>query len=156
MKTCTKCKTEKLESDFYEVRRKNKPIKLTARCKKCTCEDTAYSKKSDLSRESSKRASMRWKQQNLERVKNKELERVYGISLDQYNAMLLVQEEKCAICEKEFANNQRRNLYVDHCHISGKVRGLLCQKCNQGLGLFDDNISFLEKAVSYLQRNKNE
>lgn len=155
-KTCTKCKVEKPESDFYQVRRAYKPVKLTARCKKCTCEVTAYSKKTEEAKASSKQASLRWKERNKDKIKNQVLKRTYGISLDEYNAMLSAQDNECAICEKEFANNQRRNLYVDHCHTSGIVRGLLCQKCNQGLGLFDDNKRFLKKAISYLERNENE
>jgi hypothetical protein len=155
-RSCTKCKAIKPKSEFYEVRRKGKTVRLTARCKKCTCEDTAYAKKSEAAKLSSKQASMRWKQRNLEKVKNKELEREYGITLDDYQKLVENQNGKCGICEKEVANSKRKGLYVDHCHKSSKVRGLLCQKCNQGLGLFDDSIVFLAKAIQYLKRNEHE
>ena len=58
---------------------------------------------------------------------------------------------KCFICGLD---KDRRNLCVDHCHTTGKVRGLLCDNCNVGLGRFKDNITLLEKAIKYLNDSK--
>ena len=151
-KTCTKCLQSKPLDDFYKVKRKNKISAYIARCKKCTIEQTSYSNKSDTAKKSSRQASVRWKQKNKEKVKDYELLKTYGITLEDYNKFLSDQNYRCAICEKEFANNIRKDLYVDHCHSTMKVRGLLCQKCNMGLGLFDDNLFSLKKAISYLER----
>ena len=77
---------------------------------------------------------------------------VYGLSYTDYKAMFLAQEEKCAICKKE-QKLFNTNLAVDHCHDTGKIRGLLCKQCNIGLGYFKDNPDILEAAVNYLKNN---
>jgi len=77
------------------------------------------------------------------------IRRQYGITLAQYDDMLEQQDYKCAICGNE-DEVEGRKLAVDHCHTTGKVRGLLCGKCNRGLGLFYDNKALLEKAIKYL------
>lgn len=68
----------------------------------------------------------------------------YGITPGEYIDMLLDQDKRCAIC------NTRDYLVIDHCHATGKVRGLLCNKCNLGLGLFKDNVDSLQNAIKYL------
>ena len=77
----------------------------------------------------------------------------YGITLAQYNEMLETQDYKCAICGNEDEVEGRR-LAIDHCHTTGKIRGLLCGKCNRGLGLFYDNTTALTKAIDYLNKGK--
>lgn len=153
-KTCTLCKETKELSEFYIVNSKTKPDKLTARCKKCTVKFTSEKHKTPTGRVKNREAVKRWQESNKEKRKNYELFREYGITLDTYKKLLDEQNHKCAICKKDTANSKRKGLYVDHCHTSTKVRGLLCQKCNQGLGLFDDNVEYLEQAVSYLKRSR--
>ena len=86
-----------------------------------------------------------------------DLVRRYGITFEQYELMLAEQKGKCAVCDSEDANNARTSgrLFVDHCHTSGKVRGLLCSRCNHALGLFQDDIDRLRSAIEYLTRNLN-
>jgi hypothetical protein len=72
----------------------------------------------------------------------------YGITLDQYEAMLSSQGGVCAIC------SQSRPLHIDHCHKTGRVRGLLCSHCNTTLGHMQDNPDFLINATYYLLANK--
>lgn len=72
----------------------------------------------------------------------------YGITIDQYNAMLAAQGGGCALCGAE---PKRRPLDVDHCHETGKVRGLLCNKCNTSLGRLGDTLESILKIVSYLE-----
>lgn len=79
------------------------------------------------------------------------LRREFGISLKEYNSMLETQHRVCAICEQKC--DIALSLAVDHCHTSGKVRGLLCSRCNTGLGLFRDAPQLLEKAKQYLVRS---
>lgn len=57
----------------------------------------------------------------------------------------------CGICKETFSEKQPP--HVDHCHISGKVRGLLCGNCNRGLGIFRDSLGILENAKEYLKEN---
>lgn len=71
----------------------------------------------------------------------------YGIDIETYKSMFLKQHGVCAICGKA---EKTKRLAVDHDHATKKVRGLLCQKCNVGLGYFEDNISLLERAANYL------
>jgi hypothetical protein len=75
----------------------------------------------------------------------------YGITLAQYNSMLEAQNYTCAICGNGDEVEGRR-LAIDHCHTTGKVRGLLCGKCNRGLGLFYDNQELLSNAIKYLTK----
>ena len=74
----------------------------------------------------------------------------YGISLIEYNIILDKQEGCCAICNKHHTLFKQA-LSVDHNHITGQVRGLLCNKCNLGIGIFSDNILLLENAIKYIK-----
>jgi len=89
-------------------------------------------------------------------VRNTELKKQYGISLDQWEAMHSAQGGVCAICGELQVDSGFRyaNLAVDHCHVTGKVRGLLCNACNRGLGFFKDRPDLVENAVSYLLKYK--
>jgi hypothetical protein len=78
----------------------------------------------------------------------------YNLTLEDYEKMLKEQNECCAICKNHCSLSQR-SLHVDHCHSTGKVRGLLCSKCNKGLGMYLDNTLFLENAIKYLNKFKN-
>jgi hypothetical protein len=72
----------------------------------------------------------------------------YEMSTDDYEALLKGQDGKCAIYGG--APKAYGRLYVDHCHESGRVRGLLCNTCNAGLGQFNDDLDLLRKAVQYM------
>jgi hypothetical protein len=86
------------------------------------------------------------------------LKKHYNLSLEDYNLILSAQKSSCAICE---AHETTLNswLSVDHDHSNGTVRGLLCRKCNTGLGGFRDSVENLQKAIEYLEnpphRSKN-
>lgn len=73
----------------------------------------------------------------------------FGLTVEDYDEMLEAQGGGCAICGRTVAEEGRR-LSVDHCHESGMVRGLLCNRCNRGLGLFQDSVHNLSEAISYL------
>jgi len=79
--------------------------------------------------------------------------RLYGVTSEMYQEMLLKQNFKCKICDTD---NTKYALNVDHCHKSGKVRGLLCQCCNRGIGYLKDSEKILEKAISYLKEHSND
>lgn len=81
-----------------------------------------------------------------ERATNARLRRDYGISLADYEAMLVAQDDRCAIC-----GDSGRRLSVDHDHETGVVRGLLCPNCNLGLGHFQDRPDLLRAAVDYIE-----
>lgn len=80
----------------------------------------------------------------------------YGLDEAQYQAMLTEQGGKCAICGSRHGLASRSYpLYVDHCHTTGKVRGLLCQRCNAGLGMFQDQLELINKAALYLSKSSS-
>lgn len=81
---------------------------------------------------------------------DRELQRNFGISLSEYLRILDEQNGVCFIC---LGVDKDKRLAVDHDHSNGKVRGLLCHKCNWGLGLFRDNINSLNRAVEYLNQS---
>lgn len=79
------------------------------------------------------------------------LKKNFNISIEEYNQMLVNQNGLCLICGKHYSEF-KRNLAVDHCHITGKIRGLLCINCNRGLGAFEDNIQFLQNSINYINK----
>lgn len=74
--------------------------------------------------------------------------RQYGLTLMDFTQMCLAQDGVCAICHEEPISEGP--LHIDHDHITGKVRGLLCENCNRGLGMFRDNPHLLARAADYL------
>lgn len=94
-----------------------------------------------------------WAKKNPIRLKDSRLKYEYGIGLKEYNELVINQNHKCAICQFN-PLEIKRVLYVDHCHITNKVRALLCFHCNTGLGHFKDNIELLQKALDYLKKHK--
>ena len=75
----------------------------------------------------------------------------YGLTYEEYQAMYLKQNKRCPICEDEFELGGYKGLYVDHCHITKKVRGLLCPKCNSAIGVLKDSKRNFENAMNYLK-----
>jgi hypothetical protein len=96
----------------------------------------------------------RLKRYKIQGPKDKKLYHIvytYGISKEEYLALIFNQKGKCAICKKIPKN--KKGLFLDHCHNSKKIRGLLCSNCNSGLGMFLDDVKLLRKAVKYLKKN---
>lgn len=84
---------------------------------------------------------------------DRHLRRTYGITADDYDEMLAGQGGGCAICESPTSGDPRRpRLHVDHCHDTGKVRGLLCSDCNRALGQFKDCPDRLVAAADYIRK----
>lgn len=94
-----------------------------------------------------------------ERKRNGRLRAEFGITQQDYDAILLRQDGKCAICgaTENHVNHPRKRkfLYVDHDHTTGKVRGLLCHNCNFGIGYFKDNPESLRQAAAYLDKSSS-
>ncbi len=91
-----------------------------------------------------------WKKQN----RRYWLKTSYGITLEEFDVMLKAQNNKCAICKCESKDAFNSTLYVDHCHNSNRIRGLLCHACNSALGKFRDSKLILQNAIAYLERHK--
>ena len=137
-KTCRKCLQTKGYADFYP-RGDKKGTSPQSRCKVCIRQQTAeYRKKNGI-----------------EQRRKYGLKRSFGISQEFYNDLFSSQEGKCSICEVH-QSELKRALSVDHCHDSGKIRGLLCAKCNTALGLFGDRADNLKRATSYIEKHMSE
>lgn len=83
----------------------------------------------------------------------RDLKKRFGITIEEYNEMFNKQNGICLICGKHQSEIKKR-FAVDHNHETGKIRGLLCGKCNPLLGYADDNINILLSAINYLNNNK--
>jgi len=114
-------------------------------------------KKLNLKNYKDKAAYMRaYRVSNPEVFKKLELKKHFGITLDEFKEMQDNQDGVCAICGKEETtydsrHKRVRSLSVDHCHTTGKVRGLLCSHCNHAIGKFNDDVTLLQKAIDYLK-----
>lgn len=77
-----------------------------------------------------------------------------GITIAQFDEMLTQQNNRCSICSKEFVDmgGIGQVPVIDHCHTTGKVRGLLCHQCNVGVGYLKDSPDVLRKAAAYVER----
>lgn len=134
MLTCTVCKETKPEDQFS--RRSNRPKGHISHCKDCD----------------KNKWGGRWKPKMQRGYK---LKRAFGLSLEDYQQMLDRQGGVCAICKQPETTKSNtggdKNLSVDHCHKTGKIRGLLCHHCNTGIGKFNDNVDLLEAAIKYIK-----
>ena len=94
---------------------------------------------------------------NKEKIKERtfwnKVKRFYGLTKEQYEQMIVDQNNQCAICSLDFSNLKRKP-DVDHCHKTGKVRALLCWNCNGGLGQYNDDPTLFRKAAEYLEKHQ--
>ena len=116
-----------------------------------TYNKTWYSKNKDKAKANHKK----WFDKNPEHAKEIKrrwkLEKRFGITIEAYDALLQAQNYKCVICFKPQAELTKA-LCVDHNHSTGKIRGLLCHNCNNGLGLYYDSPANLRCAANYIER----
>lgn len=148
MKLCKKCDKEKPLSEFYK-NRKNKDGYYFD-CKVCWNEYQYTAERKLKRNKRNLRNKMSEKRRDYHR--NYAMKKKYGISLEQFHKMLLDQNGKCAICDKDHDKCQN-GLYVDHNHETKKVRKLLCKECNVGLGFFMEKVEFMQNAINYLNEH---
>ncbi len=135
MITCLRCKETKDESEFQ--REKSRKSGYRGKCKACEQEtrkvpSTAYD--------------------TPQKAWRRHIKARFGITEDVYNELYEKQNGRCAICGTDQPSSKHGVFSIDHCHTTGKIRGLLCQHCNKGIGQFKDNIESLLAAVAYLQQ----
>lgn len=83
------------------------------------------------------------------------IKKTYDFSWEQYESMFDQQGGKCSICKSRVSSSRTTRLFVDHCHDTGVVRGLLCSSCNNALGLFKDSTTILKSAITYLEAGRD-
>lgn len=138
---CTYCRKEKKEDEFDFFRgRRNK------HCKDCREKNNLwYAKDSNGRKTKAKQRYEKMKYSVAQYRSDLRLKKKYYLSREEWNAMLVKQEEKCEICKEKL-----KKPCVDHNHETGKVRALLCRRCNLDLQVVE-NIEFVQKAQSYLE-----
>jgi len=158
-KICYQCKSEKTFANFYKD--KTKTDGLSPRCIDCDKKKATNFRQNNKEKvsETHKKYYIKNKDTILATIKTKrlqlrngELKRDYGITLEDYNNMFEEQNGVCAICGKP-ETSKYTNLQVDHNHVTGKIRELLCGKCNRMLGHVNDNIDILKSAIEYLEKH---
>ncbi|MEU5737025.1 endonuclease VII domain-containing protein [Streptomyces tendae] len=95
-----------------------------------------------------------WRKKNKDRLPGYYMKNMYGLTREQYAAMLEEQGGVCAICKRECRVHGR--LSIDHCHRTNVIRGLLCQSCNTALGHLEDDPDRLRAAINYLTKHDEE
>ncbi len=131
MKKCSKCSIIKANSKFTPSKRYTSG--LSSQCKDC---GRSYADKHRNDPEQKRKNREKW------------LRSQYGITLEQYELLSELQDGVCYICKHRPG---KYPLNVDHEHSSGYIRGLLCQRCNRGLGFIGDNLDRARNAVEYLE-----
>lgn len=163
MPVCVRCNQDLPESRFAKSKHKlaNGEYKTYTNKKTCmVCYRQGWLAKDEKNRETHRKGNRSWYHNNPALAKEQRL-RKYGINLEQYNDLRKQQNYCCAVCkrhetevEQGRAKTTDTALHVDHCHTSGKVRGLLCTNCNTMLGKSKDNVEVLQSAINYLEQHK--
>ena len=164
---CSKCKTVGLKSEIM-VPQKSSSGGYRNQCRSCHREVIHNFRAKDP--EAERVRNREWRKNNLEAFRHskrksyqkhagkiavrKKTYRLgqYGLTREKYDAMLQLQQGKCAICG-EPPNGRWKKLNIDHCHTTGKVRGLLCTGCNRAIGYLNDDPDRGLKMVEYLKRD---
>ena len=134
---CKKCGENKPLTEYYKTTDRKAGHKSI--CKTCIKADPLTEEKKKYMRDYSVGYNLKTK---------------YNLSVEQYNALLVKQNHKCAICSIDEKEAPKGKLFVDHCHATNKVRKLLCHNCNVSIGLLKESITTLSQAIAYLDKHK--
>lgn len=150
---CRTCGETKSIDDFYFADRA-KGLRLR-QCKACHTREGMERRRSRYTPEQLRAAQREYnaRRDPMDRWNNY-LRSRYGLTVEGYHALLEAQNHACAICETPLAEltyENRRALHVDHCHDTGRVRGLLCNACNRSIGGLRDDPALLRRAADYLE-----
>ena len=145
---CRSCREDKPQ-DQFEPSPDRRPFGLSSCCRDC-----------DRVRKAKLGIDRYWKMSPEERYKYNRSRNLskFGLTIEKYDRLLKLQNEVCAICEKpegvpHHATGKPSALVVDHDRLTGKVRGLLCTRCNKGIGLLFHDLNNFRRAIAYLQRS---
>ena len=159
-KRCPKCEEIKPKSDFHKD--KSKKDGLVSSCKPChkatnkawnQANKEKYKARQKEYYQANKEKYKAYSEANKEKIEEYRLNNKFGITQDEYDLNLELQDHACKICKVD-ASEFTKKLHVDHCHTTGELRGLLCPSCNVGLGHFRDDIELLEDAIDYVKNSK--
>ena len=146
-KRCSKCGKVKLLNLFYK--NKTRTGGYSYECKSCSNDRIKKYRKSgknNIREKELERHKLYYERYKI-KLRDDKFLRDYGITYAEKLSMIEDQQNKCKICGKEI---NKITGCLDHCHKTKKVRGILCRNCNMAIGIFQDNISTLKKAIKYL------
>lgn len=147
MKKCTKCNEAKPLAEFFKSGKyPSGKEKNRGSCKACTNKYTANWRIKNRAEYNDYMTKYRIQKPDKRRAT--EIKKLYGLLPEQLTKMVQEQNNKCKICNRP--PQGKRPLAIDHCHKSGRVRGLLCYRCNRSVALLDDQ-ELLEKAIAYIK-----
>lgn len=153
-KKCTKCGEFYPASTEYFHKQKRGYFELTSWCKSCFHDYASTYRKANKEKVNS--MNKLWRDTHPRNKKKHMLKYLYGMTIEDYEHLLYSQDGVCAICgkpETELHNDGgSKSLTVDHNHKTGKVRGLLCGRCNRVLGLLNDDYELLKSCLDYLEK----
>lgn len=153
-KVCTRCPERGPQPlDAFPKKKTNKRDGRGPWCKEC---QRAYAKRWYQGNEGKRQKNRTYYQENPGKFREYALLTKYGLTLEDYDTLLEEQGGVCAICNKpETARDGRsgkiRKLAVDHCHVTNRVRGLLCYRCNHLIGCLGDDAKSIERVLTYLR-----
>jgi len=130
---------------YKKYQQKNKSKRRNARRKKYATDPNYRAKMI--------KAAKTYRDENPDQMKKYELKKSYNLTWNEFKELQVNQNYKCAICGFEDNGDKAFFPFIDHCHKTNKVRGLLCSKCNFGIGQFNDDTNLLKKAIRYLEAN---
>lgn len=142
-KRCGRCNIIKPTSEFHRDRR----FGIKSYCKLCSVEHRRQWIKKQARYDNGRVAE--WRRENPDKVFSQHLRR-YGFTPADYSDAMARSDGKCVICTAPFGKDTPP--HIDHCHDSGRLRGLLCMSCNIALGHFKDDVDRLRRAISYLEQ----
>lgn len=151
-KRCPRCEQRKPLEEFHASQ--NSFDGKAKVCKQCSYTKHAHWRKHNLNYAAEQ--AKKWRTANPERSADHSLKKTYGLPLGTYRTMLEAQGGVCAICAATKVGGKGGRFHVDHCHSSGRIRGLLCNDCNHGLAKFKDSAGLLSSAITYLTKGQAE
>ncbi len=147
IKKCSKCGVEKQKSEFFRTgKHPSGKEKFRGDCKECSSKDTAAWRAKNRAHYNGYMGN--WRTNNPDKIRFIDMKRNYGLTEERYKQMIIDQSGLCKICKK--GPTGKRPLAIDHNHETGKVRGLLCYRCNQAIAILD-NKGHLDEALEYLK-----
>lgn len=115
-----------------------------------------YRKNKETILERGREGAKQWRAANRTKLNRQSYKYKYGVTFADKLQLILVQDCKCAICRGDLdVENEGTRVHLDHDHTTGKIRGVLCARCNTGLGKFKDDVDLLRGAISYLEQHRD-
>lgn len=147
IRNCRKCGNPLVEGETYKCPSRSFPERECKKCIRTRVFKYYYANKEKiLAQRRDRRRVFPRRDSDYNRKKQ------WGLTREQFEQMKADQGGRCAICGTEYWGGKHKEAIIDHCHKTGKIRGLLCNRCNQAMGKFEDDPDLLEKVVVYLRK----